>query len=807
MLLRSKAFSYQVIITLMLVLYSIAFIYFNQFAINNPYIGIYLKNENAEYRVSKILPTGLGEKENVEIGDKVVSINQQPVGTVHTVTKFKFIEQASQVEIVKKDGSVHILSFHKLDPANIQLIVILSFISLIFIITGTYTFFRSRYKRIRLIYFTLSYTIGMTVISSVVSGIGNTLAYSTVYITMVLGPALLFTTLRYFPHYYVSSRLDIINKFLYIGGFLLVFAYLADLTLDTGHYSLIRQSIVYWFIIGIISSVFLIIQHYITNKSLETKNQLHILLLGIVIGFLPVIAFNLFPVLLHNDTVLIPFWYTLMSIILLPISFSYIMLKQRIIDVNFHLPKLVAYTALFLLAITFHLFWQYVISSSFVNQDLIVLFDFFGILLLILSILILYRVLPPFMAKKIFGHHDQMQKQKNELMSKLIKNEHIYSILDFLLSSINQIVPVKAACIVIEKEQKKEYIKSTGLFVGQEHTFMDMSHDISEIELESVGIDSTIPISYQNEVHGFIYLGEKVNGSRLEKEELSKINDLLEYGSNVVFSAIFIHQLEKEKQHLFDNNQMVQREVSQLQMYNDLLLEAQERERKDLSTYLHDEILQNAIFLNRALEAFIENKDQEDLMYNKDHIKNALEISSQVVLDIREKCFDLYPAMIEDIGFVETCEYFFTNNRIYTGGAKIAWSCDFTDKETQTLSMSEQKIIYRCVKELVMNAIKHAKSQTIEIKFEKENDQFIFSVTDDGKGFTVPSYLSKKWVENKNIGLITVKQNIERIGGHLDISSSKDKGTKLSIWIRRPIEANKNKREVANEAYSSVVSR
>jgi two-component system sensor histidine kinase ComP len=484
------------------------------------------------------------------------------------------------------------------------------------------------------------------------------------------------------------------------------------------------------------------------------------------------------------------------------------MVKQRIIDVNFHLPKLVSYTALFLLAIAFHLFWQSAISSSFVNQDLIILFDFLGILLLILSILILYRVLPPFIAKRVFGHHDQMQKHKNELMSKLIKNEHIDSILDFLLSSINQVVAVKSVCIVIEKEQKKEYIKSTGLFVGQEHIFMNMNRDISEKELESIGIDSTIPLSYQNEVHGFIYLGEKVNGSRLEKEELSKLNDLLEYGSNVVFSAIFIHQLEKEKQHLFDNNQMVQREVSQLQMYNDLLLEAQERERKDLSTYLHDEILQNAIFLNRSLEASIENKDTEHLMFNKDHIKSALEISSQVVLEIREKCFDLYPAMIEDIGFIETCEYFFTNNRIYTGGAVIAWSCEFTDKETQMLSISEQKIVYRCVKELVMNAIKHAKSKTIEIKFEKKNDQFIFSVIDDGKGFTVPSYLSKKWVENKHIGLITVKQNIERIGGHLDISSSKDKGTKLSICMNRPTHANENmEREVANEAYSSVVSR
>lgn len=484
---------------------------------------------------------------------------------------------------------------------------------------------------------------------------------------MMIIPALLFTTLRYFPHYYVSTRLAIINKCLYIGAFIIISAYLIDFMQDGKYYSLIRQSLVYWFIIGIILSVFLIIQH------------------------------------------------------ILPFSFSYIMLKQKIIDVNFHLPKLVLYTSIFLLSLSFYLLWHYAIRGTFMNQDLLVVFDFLGVLLLICFFLILHRYLPPFISKKIFGHHDQMQQH--------------------------------------------------------------------------------IPIKYESGVHGFIYLGVKVNGSRLKKEELGKLDDLLEYGSNVMFTALFIHQLEKEKKHLFDNNQMVQREVSQLQMYNDCLLEAQEKERKDLSTYLHDQILQNAIFLNRALEASVENSDKE-------HIKSALEISSQVVLDIREKCFDLYPAMIEDIGFVETCEYFFSNNRIYTGGAIIAWSCNFTDKETQLLSKSEQKIIYRCVKELIMNAIKHAMSKRIDIKFEKKNHQFIFSVTDNGKCFTVPRYLSKTWVENKHIGLITVKQNIERIGGHLDISSSKDKGTRLSICLNRPIKKNKNmEKAVVNETYTSVVSR
>lgn len=806
MLRRNKAYFYPMLLTLLLFLYSSSFLYFNLFAFTHPFLGIDIIKEDNRYKVIDIMPYSLGEKEDIEIGDTIVSINQQPVATYHTVARWGFIEQASEIVVEKKDNRIQDINFqNQISRESVEDIAIVSMISLIFIGSGTYSLLKSRYKKTRVVYFILCYTIAIAAVASTSSGIGNQLAYSVIFTALSIIPALLFTIFRYFPQYYKSSNLALINKYLYIVAGLMISSFIIDLMLNGVYYSLLKKMVMISSTIGILLSIFLLILRYFKNSNLELKNQLNILILGISISFIPVILINILPNMMNVYTEQIPYRYPLLTFVFLPITFSYVMVKQKVIDVNFHLPKLVFYVSVFLLSFLFYLLWQFFIRSFFEIDDNLFLLNFMGISLLLSGLLILHKYLFPFISRKIFGYHDQIQQHKNELFSKLKKNEHIDSILDLLLSSINQIVAVKAACIVIDKARERDFVKATGLFIGKEEVIINISRGHNQRELVANGIAYTIPIKYDSGGQGVLYLSEKINGSRLEKEELNKLTDLLDCGSNVIFSALFIHQLEREKKHLFKSNLMVQKEVSQLKMYNECLLEAQEKERKDLSNYLHDQILQNAIFLKKSLESFSDVNDNQDLVFKKDHINRALAMSDQVVYEIREKCFDLYPAMIEDIGFVETCEYIFTSDRVYAGEASIIWSCNFTEKEAQQFSNSEQKIIFRCVKELVMNAIKHAKCTRINVIFEKKNNQFIFSVKDNGKGFIVPGYHSKSFVENKHIGLVSVKQNIERIGGHLDIFSSKDKGTNLSIHVSKQFGKNMEK-EITSETDSSVIS-
>jgi two-component system sensor histidine kinase ComP len=806
MLRRSKAYFYPVLLIIMLCLYCISFIYFNVFAFNHPFLGIDVIKENNEYRVVNIMPYSLGEKEDIEIADKIVSINQQPVETYHTVARWNFIEQASQIVVEKNDNSIQEINFQNRVPwLNIENISILSMISLIFIGSGTYSLFKNRYRSARVVYFILCYTIAIAAVAATSSGIGNKLAYSVIFVALSIIPALLFTIFRYFPQYYKSSSLAIINKYMYIAAGLLIFLFFTDLMLNEVYHPALKKVIIICSTIGVFLSIILLILRYFKNSNLELKNQLNILILGISISFLPVILISILPNMINGYIEKIPYRYPLLTFIFLPITFSYVMVKQKVIDINVHLPKLVSYVSLFLLSFLFYFLWQFTTRNILEIQNNVFLLNFFGISLLICVLLILYKFLFPFISRKIFGYHDQIQQHKNELFSKLKKNEHIDSILDFLLSSINQIVAVKAACIVIDKEREREFVKATGRFIGKENAILSISRCHNEKELDDKGIDYMIPIKYDSEVQGFVYLGEKINGSRLEKEELNKLTDLLDCGSSVIFSALSIHQLEREKKHLYKSNLIVQNEVSQLKMYNDCLLEAQEKERKEISNYLHDQILQNAILLKKSLESFIDVNENENLVIKTDHIHRAMTMSDRVVNEIREKCFDLYPAMIEDIGFVETCEYIFTNDRVYAGEASIIWSCNFTEKEAQQFSHSEQKVIFRCVKELVMNAIKHAKCTRIYVSFEKKNNQFMFSVKDNGKGFIQQDYHSKSFLENKHLGLVSVKQNIERIGGQLDIFSSKDKGTNLSIYVIKQFGQDMEK-EVTREADSSVIS-
>ncbi|WP_025026224.1 sensor histidine kinase [Caldalkalibacillus mannanilyticus] len=213
---------------------------------------------------------------------------------------------------------------------------------------------------------------------------------------------------------------------------------------------------------------------------------------------------------------------------------------------------------------------------------------------------------------------------------------------------------------------------------------------------------------------------------------------------------------------------------------NKLLLEVQDKERKSLSHYLHDEILQHIIFINMYLESLHNKSAINSGSFERVEITRLITLSKQMIRNIRNKCFDLYPSMIEDIGFLDTCEYYFTSNQLFFSQAILKWRCTTSAKELKVLSILQQKVIFRCLKELVINALKHSECTELSVEIKKNDQMIMFSVIDNGKGIKV-SFDPQTFVENHHFGLISVKQSIEQIDGHLDIYTSKESGTKVTM--------------------------
>ncbi len=92
--------------------------------------------------------------------------------------------------------------------------------------------------------------------------------------------------------------------------------------------------------------------------------------------------------------------------------------------------------------------------------------------------------------------------------------------------------------------------------------------------------------------------------------------------------------------------------------------------------------------------------------------------------------------------------------------------------------------IYKITSELVTNAIKHAKTENINVYIMVLKNTLQLVVSDHGKGF------EKNKVRNNSFGLKSVEKRSLFLNGTFDIKSSKKKGSTITINI--PIHGTKS---------------
>lgn len=84
-------------------------------------------------------------------------------------------------------------------------------------------------------------------------------------------------------------------------------------------------------------------------------------------------------------------------------------------------------------------------------------------------------------------------------------------------------------------------------------------------------------------------------------------------------------------------------------------------------------------------------------------------------------------------------------------------------------------MVYRCVHELVNNALKHAKANHINVQLVQEPNRISFTVQDDGNGFD-------QHAVSEGMGLQNIRQRVSAFQGKLDIFSSGE-GTEVHVEL------------------------
>ncbi|WP_034680936.1 GAF domain-containing sensor histidine kinase [Caldalkalibacillus mannanilyticus] len=233
-----------------------------------------------------------------------------------------------------------------------------------------------------------------------------------------------------------------------------------------------------------------------------------------------------------------------------------------------------------------------------------------------------------------------------------------------------------------------------------------------------------------------------------------------------------------EKRNAFDDNDVdvIQSisDVISLTMENARLYEQRKElahfeERNRLARDLHDSVCQMLFSLSltaKGAEMLLKSEDQQvNLEQALDEIQT---LSQEALKEMRSLIWQLRPTGLEQGLITGICHY----------AQQLGLEVETKMKGVVELPRHIEEALYRIGQEALNNISKHAQTPKAKVILEKnEKEEVLFTVMDQGQGF------DPKKNRNQSLGLIGIRERVQRLEGQLAISSSIGEGTQLAIKI------------------------
>jgi two-component system sensor histidine kinase DegS len=206
------------------------------------------------------------------------------------------------------------------------------------------------------------------------------------------------------------------------------------------------------------------------------------------------------------------------------------------------------------------------------------------------------------------------------------------------------------------------------------------------------------------------------------------------------------------------------------------IIEAQERERQRLSRQMHDgpaQSLTNLILQAEICERLFDT-DAERARAELGSLKNAVASTFQKVKGF---ILNLRPMMLDDLGVVPTLRRYVDS---FAENTEVPTNLTITGKERR-LESHQEVTIFRLIQELLNNAVEYGHATSVQIGLDLGDELARVSIEDNGSGFELTETLNSP--DADRLGLATMRERIEMLGGHIQFDSSVGRGTKVGFEL------------------------
>lgn len=199
-------------------------------------------------------------------------------------------------------------------------------------------------------------------------------------------------------------------------------------------------------------------------------------------------------------------------------------------------------------------------------------------------------------------------------------------------------------------------------------------------------------------------------------------------------------------------------------------------ERSRLARDLHDALTQRLFSLNLTLEAAAATAGRTDPARTVDAIHQAQGLVESALAELRTLIFELRPPALEADGLLGALrKHAALLSRAHAVPVTVT---DARPAGSPGPSLTGERELWRVAEEALSNALRHAEASEIRVTVEGAADT-VLVVADNGVGFD-PGARS---IATRRLGLVSMRERIEAVGGTFEIVSARGEGTTVRASV------------------------
>jgi PAS domain S-box-containing protein len=218
--------------------------------------------------------------------------------------------------------------------------------------------------------------------------------------------------------------------------------------------------------------------------------------------------------------------------------------------------------------------------------------------------------------------------------------------------------------------------------------------------------------------------------------------------------------------------------TAQLRALSASLQSAREEEGTRIARELHDELGSALTVLKWGLEEIdgilSTAAITSDPTTLRSKIATMTALVESTVHTVRRISSELRPSILDDAGLVATIEW---EAKKFEARAGITCHLDSLVNDVH-LTREQSTAVFRIFQEALTNILRHAEATQVEISIREEGDEFVLTISDNGRGIT-----RGETSGTATLGLLGMRERAHLVGGVVSITSAEGRGTVVTVHV------------------------